>query len=208
METLIIRNGNLLPAAEIIKKGGLVAVPTETVYGLAANGLSEDAVKKLYEVKGRPEKKPISLLVTGMEQAEKFCRDIPEEAYLLAEKFFPGPVTIILKKRDVVPDTVTAGGDTVGIRCPANPLTAELIELAGVPLAAPSANISGMPSPKDVDAVLGYFDGKIDCAVDGGKCSLGIESTIIDMTEKPFKILRQGYLSAEEVFNALGGTAT
>ncbi|MBR6259682.1 MAG: threonylcarbamoyl-AMP synthase [Oscillospiraceae bacterium] len=203
MKTLIIRDGNVSPASEIIKNGGLAAVPTETVYGLAANGLDENAVRRLYEVKGRPEKKPISLLVTGMEQAEELCRDIPEEAYMLAKAFFPGPLTMILKKKDAVPDIVTAGGDTVGIRCPRQKLTLEIIRLAGVPLATPSANISGMPSPKDLDSVLGYFNGKIECAVDGGVCDLGIESTIVDLTVKPFRILRAGGLTPEEIKGAL-----
>ena len=203
MKTLIIRDGNVLPAAEIIKQGGLVAVPTETVYGLAANGLDESAVKRLYEVKGRPEQKPISLLVSGMEQAEELCRDIPDEAYKLAKAFFPGPLTMILKKSAAVPGIVTAGGDTVGIRCPRQPLTLEIIKLAGVPLATPSANISGMPSPKDFDRVLGYFNGKIECAVDGGVCDLGIESTIVDLTVKPFVILRAGGLTPEEIKGAL-----
>ena len=203
MKTLIIRDGNVSPASEIIKNGGLAAVPTETVYGLAANGLDENAVRRLYEVKGRPEKKPISLLVTGMEQAEELCRDIPEEAYMLAKAFFPGPLTMILKKKDAVPDIVTAGGDTVGIRCPRQKLTLEIIRLAGVPLATPSANISGMPSPKDLDSVLGYFNGKIECAVDGGVCDLGIESTIVDLTVKPFRILRAGGLTPEEIKGAM-----
>ena len=204
METLIIKDGDAEKAADIIKCGGLAAVPTETVYGLAANGLSPEAVEKIYKVKGRPEAKPISLLVTGMEQAEALCRDIPEDAYRLAEAFFPGPLTMILKKRDTVPDIVTAGGATVGIRCPAQDLTLEIIRLAGVPLAAPSANISGQPSPKSLDAVLGYFDGKIECAVDGGKCSVGIESTIVDMTERPYRVLRRGGLSAEEIEKRTG----
>lgn len=202
MNTLIITDNNMTPAAWIIKNGGLVAVPTETVYGLAANGLDGCAVEKIYDVKNRPETKPISLLVAGMADVEKFCRAIPESAYVLAEKFWPGPLTIVLKKSGLVPEIVTAGGDTVGVRCPDHPKTLELIRLAGVPLAAPSANISGEPSPKNVMDVLSVFGGKIDAAIDGGACAVGIESTIVDMTVTPPRILRQGGLAREVIEEA------
>lgn len=203
MKTLLITDNNMTPAARIIKNGGLVAVPTETVYGLAANGLDGNAVMKIYEVKNRPETKPISLLVSGMADVDKFCREIPDAAYDLAEKFWPGPLTMILVKRDIVPDIVTAGGVTIGVRCPDHPKTLELIRLSGVPLAAPSANLSGEPSPKNVADVLKVFDGKIDGAVDGGVCTVGMESTIIDLTVHPPKILRQGGLPREAIENAL-----
>ena len=203
MKTEIITD-NITAAADVLLSGGLVAVPTETVYGLAANGLDSQAVQKIYDVKGRPETKPISLLVSGMEDVEKFCVDIPESAYIMAEKFWPGPLTMILKRRPEVPDIVTAGGETVGVRCPDHPLTLGIIKAAGVPLAAPSANISGCPSPKDIDAVLDYFDGKIECAVDGGRCSVGIESTIVDMTVVPHRVLRLGGLSRERILLEAG----
>lgn len=204
MKTVIIADGDIEYAAKLIAEGKLVAVPTETVYGLSADGLCESAVEEIYEVKGRPETKPISLLVSGMQSAEQFCADIPKEAYILAEKFWPGPLTMILRKKSVVPDIVTAGCDTVGVRCPDHPLTLELLKKCGKPLATPSANISGMPSPKSADDVLSYFDGKIPCVIDGGKCSVGIESTIVDMTSAPPKILRQGGLSRADIENALG----
>ena len=191
-------------SADIIKKGGLVAVPTETVYGLSANGLDEKAVRDIYEVKGRPECKPISLLVSGMAQAEMFCRDIPEDAYALAEKLWPGPLTMIFKRKENVPDIVTAGGDTVGVRCPDHKATLDIIEKAGVPLATPSANISGMKSPKTAEDVLSYFDGKIPCVFDGGECEIGTESTVLDMTSKPYKILRQGNAPSELISRILG----
>jgi L-threonylcarbamoyladenylate synthase len=194
----------MTPAAGIIRNGGIVGVPTETVYGLAANGLDASAVEKLYDVKGRPETKPISLLVTGMADAGMFCRDIPDLAYRLAERFWPGPLTIILRKKDKVPDIVTAGGGTVGVRCPDHPKTLELIRLAGVPLAAPSANLSGEPSLKAAADVLKVFGGKIDAVIDGGPCAGGIESTILDLTVTPPKILRQGGLSAEAIDSVLG----
>jgi L-threonylcarbamoyladenylate synthase len=199
----VLFRSNMAAAAEIIRNGGLVAVPTETVYGLAANGLDHDAVMKIYEVKNRPETKPISLLVTGMGDVEKFCREIPDPAYLLAQKFWPGPLTMILKRKSNVPDIVTSGGDTVGVRCPAHLKTLEIIRMSGVPLAAPSANLSGAPSPKNIKAVLDYFDGKIECAVDGGACIVGTESTILDLTVNPARILRQGGLPREELQNVL-----
>lgn len=204
MKTLVINNGDIGKAAEFILAGGLVGVPTETVYGLAANGLDSSAVEKIYEVKGRPETKPISLLVSCIDDAEKFCSEIPEDARRLAEAFWPGPLTMILKKSAAVPDIVTAGGGTVGIRCPAHNLTLELLKRAGVPLATPSANISGMESPKNAAKVLEYFDGKIECVIDGGDCSVGIESTIVDMTSYPYRILRLGGLSAESIMKDTG----
>ena len=204
MQTLLITGNNITPAAEIIKNGGLVGVPTETVYGLAANGLDALAVQKIYDVKGRPETKPINLLVSGMADVEKFCRDIPDAAYRLAEKFWPGPLTIVMKKKDNVPDVVTAGGDTVGVRCPDHLKTLELIRLAAVPLAAPSANLSGRPSLKSADEVLKIFDGKIDAVIDGGQCSVGIESTIIGLTGGEAVLFRQGGLAADEIESVLG----
>lgn len=203
METYVTKD-NLKFAAETIINGGLVGVPTETVYGLAADGLNESAVREIYEVKGRPETKPISLLVGGMADVEKFCKDIPESAYILAEKFWPGPMTMILNKKDNVPDIVTAGGNTVGVRCPAHEATLEIIRLAGRPLATPSANISDQPSPKDVEGVLAYFEGKIPCVVDGGKCTVGIESTILLMTVNPPKVLRMGGLLPEKIKEETG----
>lgn len=204
MKTEIISDGDITLAAELIKNGQLVAVPTETVYGLSADGLCESSVEEIYSVKGRPETKPISLLVPDIESVENFCKNIPDCAYVLAAKFWPGPLTMILQKKDIVPDIVTAGGNTVGVRCPDHPITLALLEKCGRPLATPSANISGLPSPKSADDVLSYFDGKIPCIIDGGKCSVGIESTIVDMTVYPPKILRKGGLSREDIENALG----
>lgn len=203
MKTIVTKDDAYL-AAEIIRGGGLVAVPTETVYGLAANALNPTAVARIYEVKGRPETKPVSVLVTGIKQAEMLCRDIPDDAYKIAEAFFPGPLTIVLKKSILVPDIVTAGGDSVGIRCPAQDITLRIIELAGVPIAAPSANISGKASPKEVEKVLAYFDGKIECVVDGGRCAVGVDSTIIDMTVSPYKVLRTGGLFLKEIEDRTG----
>ena len=203
MKTVVLTSDDLSYAAEVILRGGLVAVPTDTVYGLAANGLDAVAVNKIYLAKGRPEKKALILLVHNLEAAGAVCSDIPRPARALAEAFWPGPLTLILPKHDIVPENVTAGGDTIGVRCPGHPKTLELLRLAGVPLAAPSANISGMPSPTTAKDVLGYFDGKIDCVIDGGKCSLGHESTIIDLCKEPFRILRQGALPEAEIRRVL-----
>ncbi|MGN1001545.1 MAG: L-threonylcarbamoyladenylate synthase [Oscillospiraceae bacterium] len=190
-------------AAEIIAAGGLVAVPTETVYGLAGNGLDEAAVKKIYDVKGRPPVKPLSLMVPDAGAMDRYGASVPPQARALAAKFWPGPLTIVLKAREIVPAIVRAGGETVGLRCPDHPLTLELLKKAGLPLAAPSANPSGAESPKDVEAVLAYFDGAIDAVIDGGECGVGRESTILDMSVTPYQLLRQGALPREEIEKAL-----
>jgi L-threonylcarbamoyladenylate synthase len=207
MNTRVITETKDLPyAVETILRGGLVGVPTETVYGLAGNGLNAEAVAKIYDVKGRPAIKPLSLLVPGLEVAQTVCAMIPESARLLAEAFWPGPLTLVLPRNDIVPDIVTAGGDTVGVRCPDHPLTLEFLKLAGVPAAAPSANISDMPSPKSAQEVLAYFDGKIDCVIDGGVCTLGVESTLVLLSSEPgyYKIIRQGALAEEDIRRVLG----
>ena len=186
----------------IMRGGGLIAVPTETVYGLAGNGLDEKAVAEIYEVKGRPEVKPLSLMVHDAASMERYCENVPPQAYTLAKKFWPGPLTIVMKATPCVPEIVRAGGETVGLRCPDHPLTLELLEKSGVPFAAPSANPSGEPSPKNADSVLKYFDGKIDAVLDGGECGIGCESTLIDLSRTPYRILRQGALPADEIADA------
>lgn len=189
----------------IMRGGGLVAVPTETVYGLAGNGLDEKAVAEIYEVKGRPDVKPLSLMVHDAAAMERYCENVPPQAYTLAGKFWPGPLTIVMKAKPCVPEIVRAGGETVGLRCPDHPLTLELLEKSGVPFAAPSANPSGEASPKNADSVLKYFDGKIDAVLDGGECGIGRESTLIDLSRTPYRILRQGALPADEIADALVG---
>lgn len=202
MDTKIFTNetGN---AADLIKAGGLVGVPTETVYGLAGNGLDARAVEKIYEVKGRPSVKPLSLMVSSCNEIKTYTVDAPEQATMLAEKFWPGPLTIVLKAASFIPEIVLAGGSTVGLRCPDSALTLKLLSEAGVPFAAPSANISGQPSPKNAQDVLAYFNGMIDGVIDGGECTLGTESTILDMSHLPYRILRQGALSEKEIQDAL-----
>ena len=191
-------------AAGIIRDGGLVAIPTETVYGLGANGLDEKAVAQIFEVKGRPQDNPLILHVADKEQIGLLCKDIPEEAYQMADAFWPGPLTMVLPARDVVPKRTTGGLSTVAVRCPDSEITRDIIRLAGVPLAAPSANISGKPSTTTAQHVLHDHDGKIPLVVDGGPCRVGVESTIVDLTERPARLLRPGGISPEALKEILG----
>ena len=207
MKTQIFTS-ELSDAAEIIRRGGLVAVPTETVYGLAGNGLDAAAVEKIYEVKGRPAVKPLSLMVPDAESMERYCLDVPPQAKLLAARFWPGPLTIVLKAREEIPPVVLAGGESVGLRCPDHASTLELLRLTGLPFAAPSANPSGEESPKTAQKVLEYFNGVIDGVIDGGVCGLGCESTLITLAERPFRILRRGALDEETIADALADGMT
>ena len=191
-------------AAQIIKDNGLVAIPTETVYGLGANGLSEEAVAKIFVAKGRPQDNPLILHVANPLDIENFCRNIPAAAYALADAFWPGPLTMVLPARDCVPKCTTAGLSTVAVRCPDNDVTRKIISLAGVPLAAPSANISGKPSTTTADHVLHDHDGKIPAIVDGGPCRVGVESTIVDLTEERPRLLRPGGITPEQLISVLG----
>ena len=193
-----------LIAAELIKAGALVAIPTETVYGLGADGLNPQAVAKIFEAKGRPQDNPLILHVADTKEIENYCKDIPENAYLLAEKFWPGPLTMVLPARDIVPKCTTAGLPTVAVRCPENPVTREIIRLAGCPVAAPSANISGKPSTTTAQHVLHDHNGRIAAVVDGGPCRVGLESTIIDLTEDPPRLLRPGGITPEQLAEVLG----
>ncbi|MBQ3541975.1 MAG: threonylcarbamoyl-AMP synthase [Oscillospiraceae bacterium] len=191
-------------AAQILQKGGLVAIPTETVYGLGANGLDEHAVAKIFEAKGRPQDNPLILHVAEAADMEKFCHSIPEAAWLLAEKFWPGPLTMVLPAKPTVPRRTTAGLSTVAVRCPDCAVTRQIIRLAGVPVAAPSANISGKPSTTTAQHVLHDHDGRIDMIVDGGSCRVGVESTIVDLTEERPRLLRPGGITPEQLLQVLG----
>lgn len=191
-------------AADIIRSGGLVGIPTETVYGLGANGLDPEAVRKIFLAKGRPQDNPLILHIHRKDQLYDFCREVPDSALLLAERFWPGPLTMILPVRDNVPKTTTAGLDTVGVRCPANDATREIIRLAGVPIAAPSANRSGKPSTTTAAHVLHDMDGRIDAIVDDGPCRVGVESTIVDLTGPVPRLLRPGGIGPEALEALLG----
>ena len=185
--------------AKIIKEGGIAIFPTETVYGIGTNGLNEEAVKQLYEVKQRPLNKPISLLVNSIDMIEEIAKDITDIEYELIKEFFPGPLTIILKKNNIVPNILTANQDTVGIRMPANKIAIKLIEYAGVPIATPSANISGRPSGTNIKDIMEDFDGKVDYFVDGGPSKIGRASTIVKVEKGIPKILRKGAISEEQI---------
>ena len=185
--------------AKIIKEGGIVIFPTETVYGIGTNGLNKEAIKKLYEVKQRPLNKPISLLVSNIEMVNQVAKNISKLEYKIMQNFFPGPLTIILEKKDIVPDILTANTNTVGIRMPSGEIARKLIEYAGVPIATPSANISGKPSGTNIKDIQKDFDGKVDCFIDNGESKLGIPSTIIRVINDEVHILRQGSISMEQI---------
>ena len=207
METKVLsaqEPGTAELAAELINKGELVALPTETVYGLGANGLDENAVAKIFVAKGRPQDNPLILHVADASQMEALCHSIPESAYKLAETFWPGPLTIVLPARDIVPKRTTGGLSTVAVRCPYCEITRKIISLAGVPIAAPSANLSGKPSTTTAQHVLDDHNGKIPCIVDGGPCSVGVESTIVDLTEERPRLLRPGGIGPEHLLYVLG----
>lgn len=207
MKTQLFHEQDIQAAAAILRSGGLVGIPTETVYGLGADGLNPAAVRRIFEAKGRPQDNPLILHIPEAGWLERFCRDVPETAYTLAERFWPGPLTMVLPRRDVVPDAVTCGLETVGVRCPAHPVTLAILRAAGVPVAAPSGNLSGRPSPTCAAHMLEDMDGKIEAIVDGGPCGVGVESTIVDLTAPVPRLLRPGGLPLEALEQALGEVA-
>lgn len=206
METRVFESSteDLKVAAELIKKGETVVFPTETVYGLGANALCEDAVAKIFEAKGRPSDNPLIVHVSSFNEIENLVEEIPDGAKALAEKFWPGPLTIILKKKPCIPETVSAGLKTVGIRIPENIIAREFISACGVPVAAPSANISGKPSPTTFNHVFEDMNGRVAGIIKGGDCGVGVESTVIDMTSEVPTVLRPGGISVEELREVLG----
>ena len=187
---------------EIIREGGLVAFPTETVYGLGANALSPEAVPKIFAAKGRPADNPLIVHIAYPDDAERFAYT-SKEYYELAERFMPGPLTVILPKKEAIPYEVTAGLGNVGIRCPSHDAAHRLILAAGVPIAAPSANVSGRPSPTCAAHVMRDMDGKIDAVIDGGECDIGVESTVIALSGKSAIILRPGAVTREDLLEVL-----
>ena len=206
METRLLTSApeDLALGAEIINRGGRVIFPTETVYGLGANALEEKAVRSIYDAKGRPTDNPLIVHIADFEDVEALAETIPEKAKVLMEKFWPGPLTIILKRKPCVPDVVTAGLDTVGIRMPENEIARAFIRECGVPVAAPSANVSGRPSPTKAEHVREDMNGKIDMLIDGGSVGIGLESTIMDMTVEPPMLLRPGYITREMLEQTIG----
>lgn len=189
---------------EILREGGLVAIPTETVYGLAGNALKGECAKKIFAAKGRPSDNPLIVHISSMSQWAPLVKEIPETAKALADAFWPGPLTIILPKSDIVPDEVSGNLPTVAVRMPQNEIARAIIEKAGVPLAAPSANLSGKPSPTSGKHVICDMRGKIDAIVDSGECSVGVESTVISLAVNPPRLLRPGGITPEMLTDVLG----
>ncbi|MCD6189218.1 MAG: threonylcarbamoyl-AMP synthase [Thermococcus sp.] len=200
----VVDRKNIRIGARFIKEGKLVAFPTETVYGLGADALNESAVKRIFEAKGRPPDNPLIVHIADFSQVYELAREVPEKAKMLAEKFWPGPLTIVLPKEDKVPYATTGGLDTVAIRMPAHEIALALIEESKRPIAAPSANISGKPSPTLAEHVADDFYGKIECIIDGGETKIGVESTVIDLTTEPPVLLRPGGLPLEEIEKVIG----
>ena len=191
-------------AVSLLRAGELVGMPTETVYGLAADALNPQAAAKIYAAKGRPSDNPLIVHIADLAMLEPLTTYRPKLAYTLAEAFWPGPLTMILHGNRTLPSIVPAGGGTQGVRCPNHSDTLAVIRALGRPLACPSANLSGQPSPKSAADVFCQLAGRIDAVLDGGACAVGVESTIVDMTAEPYRILRQGGLSREAIETALG----
>lgn len=189
---------------DILRNGGVVGIPTETVYGLAANALNADAVKKIFLAKGRPQDNPLIVHIADIKEIYDITKDVPEKALKLANAFWPGPLTIILKRSDIIPSSVSAGLDTVAIRMPSHPLARAIIRSAGVPLAAPSANTSGKPSPTTANHVFDDLNGKIDAIIDGGTCNVGVESTVISLCTNPPRLLRPGKITPAQLKEVIG----
>ncbi len=210
METIILKadNENIKAvtekAAEIIKQGGLVAFPTETVYGLGGNGLDSKAAEKIYEAKGRPSDNPLILHISELSQLRPLVREVPKSAEMLISHFWPGPLTLIFKKTDIVPYKTTGGLDTVAIRFPENKVARQFISACNVPIAAPSANSSGRPSPTRASHVEFDLKGRIDMIIDGGRCEFGLESTIVDVSGDRPCLLRPGSITVEMLEEVLG----
>lgn len=191
-------------AAELIRAGEVVGMPTETVYGLAANALNGEAVKKIFLAKGRPQDNPLIVHIADFDQIYDLCPAVPSQAKLLADAFWPGPLTMIVPKGDCIPDEVSCGLDTVGIRLPSHPMARALIRESGVPLAAPSANTSGRPSTTTAAHVMHDMDGKIAAVLDGGACGVGVESTVITLALERPRLLRPGGITLEQLRSVLG----
>ncbi len=190
---------NIEKAGKLLKSGEIVGIPTETVYGLAADATNPEAVSKIFKAKGRPQDNPLIVHIADKSDIEKYARDIPDIAYRIADKFWPGPLTMVLPKKDIIPETTSGGLETVGLRFPSNITAQKIIRSAGVPLAAPSANLSGKPSTTTARHVFYDMNGKIPAIIDGGACSVGVESTVISFSGNNVIILRPGFVSREDL---------
>ena len=203
METKLLTNddNSLIEAAELLKAGKVVGIPTETVYGLGANALDVNAVADIFKAKGRPQDNPLIVHIADIKTLETLAFDVPDLAYKCAEAFWPGPLTMILKKRKIIPDVTSGGLDTVGIRMPSNRYARKIIEYSGLPIAAPSANLSGSPSPTTAMHVFNDMNGRIPAIVDGGMSAVGVESTVIAFDNDSIRILRPGFVSREDLLD-------
>ena len=207
METLLLKANeqeDVQRAGEILRRGGIVAIPTETVYGLAADATSGQAVSKIFEAKGRPQDNPLIVHIASLEDLPPLVEQVPPMAEKLAQSFWPGPLTMVFRKSPRVPQEITAGLETVAIRMPQHPAARDVIRAAGVPLAAPSANRSGKPSPTTAHHVMEDMKGRIEAVLDGGECSVGVESTVVDMTGDVPQILRPGAITQKQLKRVLG----
>lgn len=192
-------------SAELLKNGEVVGIPTETVYGLAANALNEDAVKKIFVAKGRPSDNPLIVHIAKFEDLAPLVAEVPEKVKIMAEKFWPAPLTMIMKKSERISNVVSGNLDTVAIRMPKSDYARAIIEACGCPLAAPSANLSGSPSPTNAKYVFDDMNGRIPLIIDGGSCEIGVESTVITFAEEPPRLLRPGGVTLEEMTALIGG---
>ncbi len=200
----IFDKSEIKSAAKILREGGIIAFPTETVYGLGASLFQEEAIRRIYRVKGRPQDNPLIVHLSDLSEIHRVAIDIPEAFYLLAGRFWPGPLTFVLKRHPLVPASVSAGLDTIAVRLPAHPLARLLIAEVGAPLAAPSANLSGRPSATEIGHVVEDFEGLIEGAIDGSFAEIGVESTVITLLETPPILLRPGSISKQELEDVLG----
>ena len=195
---------NIKTAVKELLSGQVVALPTETVYGLSANALIADSVLNIFEIKKRPQFNPLIVHVLNVSELEKYSLNIPDDVYALAETFSPGPITFVLKKKIIIPDVVTSGLDSVALRIPSHPMFREVLQASGIPIAAPSANMFGRISPTTAKEVMKELNGKVNYVLDGGRCKVGIESTVISFSEEGIKILRPGFITKEDIENIIG----
>ena len=199
-----MNNDELEEVAEIIRNGGVVIFPTETVYGIGGNALNTETIKKIYEVKKRPSSKPLSILVKDKDEIEKYAQITSEIEKKIIDNFMPGPITLVLKKKEnIIPEIVTAGNDTIGVRIPNNNIIAQVLKSCSLPIAAPSANISGQPSSTKLEDVIDDFNGKVDAMIDGGECTEKVSSTVVQVVDGKVRILREGIITIEDINKVL-----
>ena len=204
MKTKLLDKTKIKDAAMILRQGGLVVFPTETVYGLGANGLDEMAIANIFKAKGRPSDNPLILHIHDADQLKEIVHHVPESAKILMKKYWPGPLTLVFEKQPHIPHNVTAGLSTVAVRMPNNEIALELLKAVNAPVAAPSANLSGRPSSTKVNHVLDDLDDKVEAVIDGGDSVIGIESTVLDVTTTPPTLLRPGFISKADIESVLG----